>query len=307
VATPSSRPLFQQPVACTVAGMAGNVLLTVTKLVVGLAAGSAALVADGFHSLSDLAGDVGVLVALRASAAPPDHRHPYGHHNFETLGAMAASLLLLATGVLMGREAVTRLLAGQAMEPGGAALAVALVSVVLKEAMARYTAWVGRLNRSPALKTNAAHHRSDALSSLAAAVGILGARLGHPAWDGLAALLISAWIVWMGWDLLRENTDILLEARPDEELMRRVDAVVASVPGVTGISRLRVRPRGSIHVVDVDVTVPPRLTVAEGHRLAHTVESRLREEVPGVIGANVHVEPDPDDPLSDDAPDAPAG
>jgi len=294
---------LRDPIVCTTLGLVGNFLLTGAKLAIGLLGGSAALVADGFHSLSDLAGDVGVLVALRASAAPPDHDHPYGHYNFETLGAMTVSLLLLGTGILLGREAVVRILARQAAAPSLAALTAALVSIFVKEAMARYTAWVGRLHRSPALRTNAAHHRSDALSSLAAAVGILGARLGHPAADSVAALLISVWIIRMGWVLLRENTGILMEARPDQQLHDRVANCARGVQGVRAISRLRIRPRGSIYVVDIEVTVPPQLTVAEGHHIAHEVEQRLRSDVPGVIGANVHVEP----ALSDGGADVSAG
>ncbi len=294
----------RHPIVCTAIGMVGNVVLTVGKLVIGVAAGSAALVADGLHSFSDLAGDVGVLIALRASAAPPDEHHPYGHHNFETLGAMAASLVLLGTGVLMGREAVLRLFHGATTEPSLTALSAAVVSILAKEAMARYTAWVGLLNNSPALRTNAAHHRSDALSSLAATAGILGTVAGYPAADSAAALLISFWIVRMGWLLLRENTDILMEARPDAKLHDAVSRSALSVPGVDAVRRVRIRPRGSIYIVDIDVAVPDTLTVGQGHSLAHDVEERIRRDVPGVIGASVHVEPLGSD-LNDASADAP--
>ncbi len=279
---------------CTAVGMAGNRVLTVGKLAVGFTSHSASLVADGVHSFSDLAGDVGVVIALKAGARPPDRNHPYGHHNYETLGALAASLLLLGTGLVLGWEAVGNLQAGVSTIPGGAALVAAGISIVAKEAMARYTFRAGRLHNSPALRTNAAHHRSDALSSLAAVVGIAGARWGAPFLDSLAALVIAIWIVWMGWQLLKGNTDILMETRPADKFVSRVREVAVSVPGVLEVSSLVVRPRGSVYLADIAITVQPDMTVAEGHALAHDVEDALRLKVARLIGATVHVEPHED-------------
>ena len=287
-------PALLRPMVCTAVGMAGNLLLTVGKLVVGFASHSASLVADGVHSFSDLAGDVGVVIALKAGSRPPDRNHPYGHHNYETLGALGASLLLLGTGIVLGKEAIENLLAGVSTVPGEAALVAAGVSIVTKEAMARYTFLAGRRHNSPALRTNAAHHRSDALSSLAAVVGIAGARLGAPFLDSAAALVIAVWIVWMGWQLLKGNTDILMETRPADDFLDRVNDVALSVPGVRDVTSLVVRPRGSVYLADISIAVQPDMTVAEGHALAHAVEDALRTRVARLIGATVHVEPQGD-------------
>lgn len=276
---------------CTAIGMVGNILLTVGKLIVGIMSHSASLVADGVHSFADLAGDVGVIIALKAGSRPPDRDHPYGHHNYETIGALAASMFLLLTGALLGKEAVDNLRAGESTMPGFAALIAAVVSIVIKEAMARYTAIAGRIHNSPALRTNAAHHRSDALSSLAAVVGITGARYGAPSLDNIAALVIALWIMWMGWRLMKDNTDILMETRPEDEFIRRVHKVALKAQDVETVNFLAVKPRGSVFLVDISIAVRPDMSVAESHEVAHEVEDALREDVTRIIGATVHVEP----------------
>jgi len=288
-------PWLLRPLVCTAVGMAGNVLLTVTKLVVGFTTGSASLVADGFHSFSDLAGDVGVVVALRASSLPPDRNHPYGHHNFETLGAMGVSMLLLITGVLLGHDAVMSFVHDDHGRPGSFALAAALVSIVIKEAMARYTDAAARRHNSPALRANAAHHRSDVLSSAAAAAGIGGAMLGVFWLDSAAELVIGAMIMAMGLSLLRDNAMILMETKPTDAYLEKIHAAAFGIRGIRSVSSLRVRPRGSVSMVDIEVTVDPHLTVREGHDLAHAVEDAMIEQVEDVIGAVVHVEPHPGD------------
>ncbi len=282
-----------RPVFCTVAGMAGNIALTVLKIVVGLLAGSASLIADGVHSFSDLAGDVGVFVALKASAIPPDRDHPYGHQHYETLGALGVSLLLLVTGVLLGRQAIGNIVTGTGSHPEFPALIAAGVSIVAKEGMARYTDLAGRIHHSPALRSNAAHHRSDALSSVGAAIGIGGAMAGLPILDSVAAAVISLLILKMGWELLRNNAMIVLETMPDEEFVSEVRATAATVPGVISVSRLRIRPRGSVYTVDISITVEPDITVEEGHAIADRLEQALENSATELYEAVAHVEPHP--------------
>jgi cation diffusion facilitator family transporter len=281
-----------EPVPCTVVGMLGNAVLTAGKIAIGLLAQSASLVADGFHSLSDLAGDVGILLTLRASRRPPDADHPYGHHSLETLGALGASLLLAATGVLVGRDAALRLLEDSHLRPRLPALIAVLIAILLKEAMARYTYLSARLHNSPALRANAANHRADVLSSVAAAAGILGALVGLPVLDSVAALLIAALILKMGWDLIRENALTLMDTMPEPELLDGIRRVVGGVAGARGVSELRVRQRGSFYLVDVGIAVDPEHTVAAGHAIAHDVEEALLTEIPSLARVFVHVEPD---------------
>jgi cation diffusion facilitator family transporter len=280
-----------RPVVCTAVGLVGNVLLTIVKLAIGFLSGSASLIADGFHSFSDLAGDIGVLIALKASTRPPDRNHPYGHHNYETLGGMAAAILLLGTGFLLARDAIVGFINHQQSSPTWIAFYVALGSILVKEVMARYAFIAGKIHNSPALRANAAHHRSDALSSIAAAIGIAGTIAGWYFMDGLAALLISVLILKMGWDLIQENSQILMDTMPSEEFVLKVTGYALAVDGVLAVNSLILRPRGSIYLGDISIAVNPDLTVTEGHEIAHLVEKQLQAHEHSLGGVMVHVEP----------------
>jgi cation diffusion facilitator family transporter len=280
-----------RPTVCTVAGLVGNVLLTALKLVFGLLAGSAALIADGFHSLADVLSDVGILLALNASARPPDHNHPYGHHSFETLGAVVVAAFMILTAALIGKSAVANLLAGEYLNPAWPALAATILSVLAKEAMARYTLAAGRLHNSPALRANGAMHRSDAISSVAAALGIGGAMLGWPMLDGLAALVIAVFILKMGFDLLRENVMALMDTMPDAELVASIKAAALSVGCVQEVRSLHVRQRGSWYLADLSIALHPDHTLESAHAIAHAAEDRITESVDKIAGVFVHVEP----------------
>jgi cation diffusion facilitator family transporter len=280
-----------RPVFCTGLGLAGNTLLAAGKIVVGLLAGSAALVADGFHSLADVLSDIGILLALKAANRPPDANHPYGHHSFETLGALVVAAFMLLTAALIGGDAVRSFLRGEVRHPEMAALVAALVSVGAKEVMARYTIHVGRLHNSPALLANGAMHRSDAISSVAAAIGIVGAMVRWPLLDNAAALVIAAFIAKMGWDLLHENVMTLMDTMPDAELVETIRASAAGVDCVQEIRDLRVRQRGSWYLADLRIAIHPDHSLGSAHDIAHEVEDRVRRDVGNVARVFVHVEP----------------
>ncbi|MEZ4387619.1 MAG: cation diffusion facilitator family transporter [Candidatus Krumholzibacteriia bacterium] len=284
-------PRRYRPTECTLVGMVGNLLLTGGKIWVGFHAGSAALVADGVHSFADVISDLGVLLALRASRRPPDDNHPYGHDSFESLGAIAVSLLMIVTGVLIGRDAVVRLLQGANLHPEAAALAVALFSVVFKEAMARYTLVAAAYTHSPALRSNGLMHRTDAVTSAAAALGILGAMLGLTWLDSLGALVISAFVLREGWRLTHQNVLALMDTQPERDVLRNMRETAFQTPGIREVRELRVRQRGSVYHADLRVAVDPDLSVAEAHDLAHAVELALRGEFPELSRVFVHVEP----------------
>ena len=271
--------------------MVGNILLSAGKLVFGVLAGSAALVADGFHSFADVLSDVGILLALKASVRPPDQNHPYGHHSFETLGATLVSLFMLFTAVMIAKSAVEHLIEGSFLVPQRAALAASIVAVVIKEIMARYTLFVGHLHGSPALLANGAMHRSDAISSLAAAAGIGGAMLGWPFLDSVGALVISLFILKMGWDLMRENVMALMDTMPDEELLEEIRSASLAVSCVQEVLDMQVRQRGSWFMADLRIAVHPDHTIESAHLIAHGVEDAIMEKVGRVTRVFVHVEP----------------
>jgi len=280
-----------RPMVCTTLGLIGNALLSGGKIAVGFLAGSAALIADGFHSLADVLSDIGIMLALKASSRPPDEDHPYGHHSFETLGAIVVAVFMLLTAVLICRNAVVAIVRHEFMHPEYPALIASLLSVLIKEVMARYTLFVGRLHGSPALLANGAMHRSDAISSLAAAAGIGGAMLGWPILDSVGALVIALFIVKMGWDLLRENTMALMDTMPDAELVAAIRGQVDGVACVQEVRALAVRQRGSYFLADLRIAVHPDHTLEKAHAIAHEVEEQIQADLPKVARVFVHIEP----------------
>ncbi len=282
---------LMSPVGCTTVGLLGNIGLSAGKILFGLLAGSIALIADGFHSLADVLSDIGILLALKAANRPPDANHPYGHHSFETLGAVIVAAFMLLTAFLIGRSAVLELHHGGHEAPRLIALWASLISVAVKEVMARYTLVVGKRHNSPALQANGAMHRSDAISSLAAALGIGGAQLGWPMLDSLAALVIALFITRMGWNLLRENVMTLMDTMPDPELVAAIKRAADQVVCVQEVLDIKVRQRGSRYLADLRISIHPAHTIGTAHDIAHQVEKAILTEVDNVSRVFVHVEP----------------
>lgn len=286
-----SDSAWLRPFFCTTIGLVGNSLLSAGKILVGLFAGSAALVADGYHSLADVLSDIGILLALKAASQPPDDNHPYGHHSFETLGAIIVAGFMLVTALFIGRSAVLSIIHQDFKHPEWAALVASLVSVVAKEIMARYTIHVGKLHHSPALMANGAMHRSDAISSLAAAAGIAGAMLGFHVLDSVGAIVIALFILRMGWDLMRENVMALMDTMPDPDLVGQIRLEVEKVPCIQEVRTLHVRQRGSWFLADLRISVHPDHTIESAHNIAHQAEDAVRNGVDKIARVFVHVEP----------------
>jgi len=277
----------------TVLGALANALLTALKAAVGLAGGSSVLVADAAHSLSDLATDILVLLGLRMASKPPDEGHPYGHGRYETIatGVLAGALLLVAGGIAW--DASTRF--GAATKPASITLWVAALSIAVKETLFRVTLQVGRRCHSSLVVANAWHHRSDALSSIAAFAGILGARMGFPALDPAAAVLVAALIAKTAFQLLggalREVTDATLE----RELLQQLGVEIRRLPGVVSFHQLRARRMGPRLLVDLNVVVDGSTTVSDGHQVAERVRQLLFQKQAGISEVLVHVDPEPDE------------
>lgn len=289
--SPQRKRFWFEPIACTVVGLVANIILAVGKILIGLLARSAALIADGFHSLGDVLSDIGILLTLKAAARPPDKNHPYGHHSFETLGAILVAGFMLLTAGYIGKEAIEILRTREFATPEMPALVASLASVIIKEALARYTLLAGRLHGSPALLANGAMHRSDAISSLAAAVGIGGAMLGWPILDSVAALVIALLILKMGFDLMRESIMVLLDTMPDAELVDGLRRSAGSVPCIQEVVDLHVRQRGSYYLADLRIAVHPDHTIGSAHNIAHEAERKIVADFPKVSRVFVHVEP----------------
>lgn len=282
----------------TLAGSVVNLLLVCLKAVAGLAGHSAAMVSDAVHSLSDFVTDIVVLVFVRVSARPQDEDHDYGHGKYETLATLFIGLALAAAAigiVVSGAGKLASWLQGETLEaPGMLALWAALVSIVVKEILYQYTRLKGKKLDSPALTANAWHHRSDALSSIGAAVGIGGAILLGNRWtvlDPLASIVVGAMLVKVAWDLLGpsfgELTDSSLPAETEKEMLE----IIRGVEGVSDPHNLRTRRIGARIAAEVHVRMDGHVTLEEAHEKATEVERRVRERFGRDSHVTVHMEP----------------
>jgi len=280
-------------------GIVAELLLIVLKLSVGLLARSQALVADAAHSASDLVTDFVTLVGLRLGRAPLDREHPYGHGKIEDLAALLVGLVLIGVAVVLAVQAIASLAGDKAPERSLWLLAAAGLSILVKEMLARATSRVARRLGSPTLAANAAHHRSDALSSVSAFLG-LGLFLLHPDFhwaDGVAALAVAGFIVRSGVRIIRESGRDLVDTAPGGERVDEIRAFAAAVDGVRVLRRLRGRHYAQRIALDLDIEVDPGLTVRESHDIAERLSALIRDAFPAVYEVMVHTEPHlPDEP-----------
>jgi cation diffusion facilitator family transporter len=274
------------------AGLAGNLLLAALKVGVGLLGRSQALLADGIHSAADALGSVAVLVGLRVARQPADAGHPYGHGKAESLASLVVAALLGLAGAEVAVSSALALLRPHAgPSPDLATLWVAIVSVAVKEGLYRYGRALGLRQRSPALLSSAEDHRSDALSSLAAVGGILGARLGVPLLDPAAAFFVSLLIMRVGWRLGLGAIQDLIDARGEPRTLARLSAEARAYPGVAAVQQVRTRRMGRDLLVDMEIGVDGGRTLREAHAVADGVRNRLVRRVPEVADVMVHVNP----------------
>jgi cation diffusion facilitator family transporter len=277
----------------TVLGAVTNLFLAAFKGGVGLVGGSSVLVADAVHSLSDLASDVVALFSLRVASKPPDAEHPYGHGRYETLGVAVLAVVLLVAAAGIAWDASRRF--GESVEPAAITLWAAALSIVVKEALFQGTQRVGRRHDSPLVVTNAWHHRSDALSSVAALAGIAGARMGFPILDPAAAVVVSALIAKMALSLLREAIREFTDTALQRDVLHDLGAGVLRLPGVVNLHELRARRMGARTLVDLHVEVDGSTTVSDGHQVAERVRQFVFREQAGVSEVLVHIDPEPDE------------
>lgn len=281
--------------------MGVNVVLSVLQIIVGAVAHSHSLLVDGFHSLSDLLSDILVLFVARHSARAADDNHPYGHARLETLATLILGVMLLAIGGGFLYSAAERAMSVESAPPVEMmALYVALLALVAKEWLFRYMLRVAKQAHSAMLVANAWHSRSDAASSLVVAIGIGGSLLGFVYADLLAAAIVGALIVKMGWQFSRSALEELIDKGANAEEIAAIQRVISETPGVIGLHDLRTRRMADRILVDAHVTVPPRISVSEGHRIAEQVRRHVRRDCPQVLDMLVHIDPE-DELLSDDA------
>lgn len=277
----------------TLVGALTNAFLILFKFLAGVFGHSQALIADAVHSVSDLFTDAVVLLGLRIGRKAPDEEHPFGHARIETLASATVGLALIATALYLGIEAALNIYHHTEYHPTGLALIGAAVSIALKEGLYHYTVHTGRRIKSQLVVANAWHHRSDALSSVAVLLGVVGARL-KPTWhvlDSFAALLVSFFIVKVALEILMTTLREFTDTAPQPEILNKIANCIRSVEGVIDMHDLRVRTSGGLYQMETHIVVDGQVTVTEGHRIAKAVESCLAEEVADVDQIIVHVDP----------------
>jgi len=280
----------------TLIGSAVDLVLGVAKIFVGVVASSQALIADGIHSLSDLATDFLVLFAAKHAHRQADDEHPYGHGRIETVATVVLGVSLVVVAVGISYDAVRRLMAPELLlQPGWLALLVAVISVLSKELIYQYTAAAARRLRSKMLHANAWHSRSDAISSVIVVIGVIATMLGYPSFDALAAVAVALMVAKIGWDLLWQSLQELIDTALDPEKVEAIRETIMAVDGVRHCHMLRTRHSGSDALVDVHILVDPALSVSEGHQIGEAVRWRLIKTMDDVSDVTVHIDPEDDE------------
>lgn len=273
-----------------------NLVLSLIKIGAGVVWSSQALVADGVHSLSDLASDVLVWFAGRHATQAPDADHPYGHARYETVASLALGLFLIGVAIGIAWDAGHRLFAPEELlRPEALALLAALISILVKEWLYWWTLAYARRVRSDMLRANAWHHRSDAISSVVVLVGVGGTLAGLTYLDAVAAILVAVMIARIGWEIGWTAVTELVDTGLEQERIDAIRETIRAVGGVRDIHMLRTRRHGGQASADVHVLVDPRVSVSEGHMISVLVERRLKDQIDEITDVTVHIDPEDDE------------
>ena len=295
--TPSQqKPDRERTIAARLStvGIGGNIALAAFKFAAGILGNSAAMISDAVHSLSDVLATAIAYVGVRLSQRQADKSHPYGHERFECLASLALGLILAATGLGIGIASVESIVTGAYRElsaPGIIALAAAAISIAAKEAMFWYTRHWARVLNSSAFMADAWHHRSDAISSVGALLGIGAALLGFPLGDALASALICLIVLKVAFDVLKDAVDKLLDTPCSDEFEGKVRTCIAEVPGVRGVDALRTRQFGNRAYVDAEIAVDGKLTLLEAHAIAEAAHDAVEKAFTDVKHIMIHENP----------------
>ena len=271
-----------------------NVVLAAFKLVAGILAHSGAMISDAIHSASDVFSTFVVMIVIKIASKEPDEDHPYGHERMECVAAIILATILCITGLGIGKNAL-EFITGNSSEvsvPGMLALIAAIVSIIVKEAMFWYTRHYAKKIDSGALMADAWHHRSDALSSIGAFIGIIFARMGYVMMDSIACLVICVFIVKAAYDIFKDAIDKMVDKSCSLEVEAEIRTIVMSVDGVKGIDSLSTRLFGNKMYVDIEIRADGEKTLNETHEIAEAVHDSIEAQFEKVKHIMVHVNPD---------------
>ena len=268
----------------------GNTLLFLIKIVAGLLSGSIALLSDAINSLNDIAASFATYICMKVSAKSADAEHPFGHARAEPIAGIVIAILAGILGFEMIRESVSRFIVPHETDIGLFALSVPVITVVVKTVMARYFLSVGEEINSPALLATATDSKMDVIVSIAAFLGIIGARIGYPVLDPVAGIVISLWIIFTGYKIGTENIDYLMGRAPDIEIIDQIKKLAEGADGVVGSNTLRAHYVGSFIHVEIHIEVDGNLSTHASHTICENVRRTLIA-IPQVDEAFIHIDP----------------
>ncbi len=283
---------YKEATKVTLISIMWNVILTIIKIITGIVGKSNAMIADGLHSASDIISSLGVLIGNKVAKTPNDKEHNYGHEKAETLVSFLLSILLIFVALKIGFGGIKSLFNLDSVQtPTILPLLISVISIGIKEYQYRITIKVAESINSPSLRADAWHHRSDALSSVAAFLGIGGSLLGFKALDPIATVIVGFFVAKVGVDILKDSTNELMDYSIDEKDEWEILDVAKQTTGVLNIGQLRTRKHGSMAYVDLTICVDKNLSVLEGHEIANNLEISILKNIQIVKGITVHVEP----------------
>lgn len=278
----------------TAVGVFGNIILTAFKLFAGIVGKSGAMVSDAVHSLSDVFATLIAFIGVRMSKRPADDDHPYGHERTECIASLILGLILLVTGLGIGKVGLTNILKGDYAHlavPGKIALVAAVVSILTKEGMYHYTRHYAKILNSPAFLADAWHHRSDAFSSIGSLVGIAGSMLGYPVLDSVASVVICIFILKVSYDILKDSIQKIMDTSCGADYDRNVENFVSKQPGVEKVDLIHSRMFGSKVYIDIEISVDGDMSLRQAHDIAERVHLGIEQNFADVKHVMVHVNP----------------
>ena len=284
----------QVAVKVSIVSIVVNLLLSAGKLLAGIIAQSGAMISDAIHSASDVFSTIIVLIGVTMSSKEADKEHPYGHERMECVAAILLAAVLMATGLLIGYDGVMKIIYAQLTDlpiPGFMALIAAIVSIIVKEIMFWYTRHYALQVDSGALMADAWHHRSDALSSVGALIGIFGARMGFPILDPLASVIICVFVCKAAIDIFKDAIEKMVDHNISEELEKTIRSKILTHKGLDGIDLLRTREFGNRIYIELEISVDGQLTLVKAHDIARKIHDDIESTFPKVKHIMIHVNP----------------
>lgn len=268
-----------------------NFILSGIKLLAGIFGNSSAMISDAVHSISDVVSTIIVIVGLKLSSKESDSKHQYGHERFESVATLILAFLLFVTGCIIGFDGIKNIINNDFKIPTYFAFFSAILSIGVKEWMYWYTIKVAKRINSSALKADAWHHRSDAISSVGSLIGIGFSMLGLVYMDLIASIVIAMFIIKIAVDIFMESINKMLDSSCDEDTIKKIEKVVLKTKGVIGIESLKTRMFGNKIYIDIEVSANKDITFLESHEIAHKVHDNVEKKIENVKHCMVHINP----------------